>query len=89
MRVLDVMGVKLRDANWLSGEIEKHPASKWRNTPSVTNNNAHLQAYGWPPQFVLESYRWMLIVTLYVCFIYTPAGLFGVVLVFIHLYATV
>lgn len=46
MRVLDVMGVKLRDANWLSGVIEKHPASKWRNTQSVTNNNAHLQAYG-------------------------------------------
>lgn len=74
MRVLDVMGVKLRDANWLSGVIEKHPASKWRK---------------FVPQFVLESYRWMLIVTLYVCFIYTPAGLFGVVLVFIHLYATI
>lgn len=25
-------GVKLRDANWLSGVIEQHPASKWRNT---------------------------------------------------------
>jgi len=29
---LDEATVKWRGANWLSGIIEQHPASKWRNT---------------------------------------------------------
>lgn len=32
----DEAGVKLRDANWLSGVVEQHPASKWGNTHKVT-----------------------------------------------------
>lgn len=37
----DEMGVKLRGANWLSGEIEQHPARKWREKHRVILTITH------------------------------------------------
>lgn len=31
----DETGVKLREANWLSGVIEQHPAVKWGSADNI------------------------------------------------------